>query len=63
MSASNYQMTPAQKKALAADVRAAEKAFKSNSGNWSNQQTREMEAFIHYGKKGRDIRNEGGYGA
>lgn len=63
MSASNYQMTPAQKKALAEDVKSAQKAYKANSGNWSNQQKREMEAFIHYGKKGRDIRNEGGFGA
>lgn len=63
MAAANYNMTAQQRKALAKDVRAANKAYKSNAGSYTPQQRREMKAFIEHGRKGRDIRKDGGFGA
>lgn len=63
MAAANYDMSSQQRKALARDVRAATKAYKTDKGEYTPQQRREMKAFIEHGRKGRDIRKEGGFGA
>lgn len=63
MAAAGYHMTAQQKKALARDVASAEKAYKNDPNRFTPQQKRELKAFIDHGKKGRDIRNEGGWGA
>lgn len=63
MAAANYDLSAQQRRDLARDVKSAEKAFKKNPGQYSPQQRRELGAFIEHGKKGRDIRKEGGSGA